>query len=62
MNNLQTVTKKILQPVILSVVMLFLTPVPALLQAVLMTPVLVQMISNETIVYKSARSSIAIKG
>lgn len=62
MTNLQTVTKKILQPVVLAIAMLFLTPVAELLQAALMTPVPVQTISNETIVYKSVRSSIAFKG
>jgi hypothetical protein len=62
MTNLQTVTKKILQPIILAVAMLFLTPVPGLLQAIKLTPVPVQTISNETVVYKSVRSSIAFKG
>ncbi len=60
--NLQTVTKKILQPIILAIAMLFLTPVAGLLQAALMTPAPVQTISNETVVYKSVRSSIAFKG
>ena len=64
MTNFQTVTKKILQPIILAIAMLFLTPVAGLLQAALMAPVPVpvQMISNETVVYKSVRSSIAFKG
>jgi hypothetical protein len=39
MSILQTVTKKILQPVVLAIAMLFLTPVAGLLQAALMTPV-----------------------
>ena len=61
MTNLQTVTKKILRPVVLAIAMLFLTPVAGLLQAALMTPVPVKTISNETVVYKSVHSSIAFK-
>ena len=62
MTSIQTVTKKILQPVVLAIAMLFLTPVAGLLQAALKTPVPVQMTSNETVVYKSVHSSIAFKG
>jgi hypothetical protein len=62
MTSVQTITKKILQPVVLAIAMLFLTPVAGLLQAALKTPVPVQMTSNETVVYKSVHSSIAFKG
>ena len=62
MTSIQTVTKKILRPVVLAIAMLFLTPVAGLLQAALKTPVPVQMTSNETVVYKSVHSSIAFKG
>jgi hypothetical protein len=62
MTSVQTITKKILQPVVLAIAMLFLTPVAGLLQAALKTPVPVQITSNETVVYKSVHSSIAFKG
>ena len=42
MTNIQTVAKKIIQPVALAVAMLFLTPVAGLLQAALKAPYPVQ--------------------
>lgn len=62
MTNIQTVTKKILQPVALAIAMLFLTPVVGLLSSALMAPSPVQLTSNETVVYKTVQSSIAFKG
>ena len=62
MTNIHTVAKKIIQPVALAIVMLFLTPVAGLLQAALKAPYPVQVTNNETVVYKTVQSSIAFKG
>jgi hypothetical protein len=62
MTNIQTVAKKILQPVALAIAMLFLTPVVGLLSSALVAPSPVQLTSNETVVYKTVQSSIAFKG
>ena len=62
MTNIQTVTKKILQPVALAIAMIFLTPVVGLLSSALMAPSPVQLTANETVVYKTVQSSIAFKG
>jgi hypothetical protein len=62
MNNIQTVTKKILQPLALAIAMLFMTPVVGLLSAALKAPLSVQLTSNETVVYKTTQSSVAFKG
>jgi hypothetical protein len=61
MTNIQTVAKKIIQPVALAIAMLFLTPVAGLLQAALKAPFPVQVTTNETVVYKTVQSSIAFK-
>lgn len=61
MTNIQTVTKKILQPVALAIAMLFMTPMAGLLIAALKAPLAVQFTSNETVVYKTIQSSIAYK-
>jgi len=62
MTNIQTVAKKIIQPVALAVAMLFLTPVAGLLQAALKAPYPVEVTTNETVVYKTVQSSVAYKG
>jgi hypothetical protein len=63
MTNIQTVTKKILQPVALAIAMLFMTPVVGLLSSALKAPLsAVQITSNETVVYKTTQSSVAYKG
>ena len=62
MTNIQNVAKKIIQPVVLAIVMLFLTPVAGLLQAALKAPASVQATTNETVVYKTIQSSVAFKG
>jgi len=62
MTNIQTVTKKILQPVALAIAMLFFTPVIGLLSAALKAPVSVELTSNETVVYKTTQSSVSFKG
>jgi lipopolysaccharide/colanic/teichoic acid biosynthesis glycosyltransferase len=61
MTNIQTVAKKIFQPVVVAIAMLFLTPVAALLQAAIKAPFPVQVTTNETVVYKTAQSSVAYK-
>ena len=61
MTNIQTVAKKIIQPVVLAIAMLFLTPVAALLQTALKASFPVQVTTNETVVYKTVQSSIAFK-
>lgn len=62
MTNIQNVAKKLIQPVVLAIVMLFLTPVAGLLQAALKTLAPVQVTTNETVVYKIVQSSVAFKG
>lgn len=63
MTNIQTVAKKIIQPVVLAVAMLFMTPVVGLLSSALKAPPsVVQITSNETVVYKTTQSSVAYKG
>ena len=62
MTSIQTVAKKILQPVALAIAMLFLTPVVGLLSAALKAPSSVQLTSNETVIYKTTQSSVAFKG
>ena len=61
MTNITTIAKKISQPVVLAIAMLFLTPVAGLLQAALKAPAPVQLTTNQTVVYKTAQSSIAYK-
>ena len=62
MTHVPTVAKKIIQPVILAIAMLFMTPVPGLLNAVLRASPPVQTSSNETVVYKTTHTSVAYKG
>ena len=62
MTHIQTVAKKIVQPVILAIAMLFMTPVAGLLNAALQAPPPVQLTSNETVVYKTTHASVAFKG
>ncbi len=61
MTNIQTVAKKIIQPVALAIAMLFLTPVAALLQTALKASFPVQVTTNKTVVYKTVQSSNAFK-
>ena len=62
MTDIQTITKKILQPLALAIAMLFFTPVIGLLSAALKAPVSVELTSNETVVYKTTQSSVSFKG
>jgi hypothetical protein len=63
MTNVQTIAKKIIQPVALAIAMLFMTPVVGLLSSALKAPPSVgQITSNETVVYKTSQSSVAYKG
>ena len=62
MTQFLTITKKIIQPVVLAIAMLFMTPVAGLLNAALKAPPPAQITSNETVVYKTTKSSIAFKG
>ena len=62
MTHVPTVAKKIIQPVILAIAMLFMTPVPGLLNAVLRASAPVQTSSNETVVYKTMQTSVEFKG
>ncbi len=61
MTQIHTVAKKIIQPIILAIVMLFMTPVAGLLNAALRETPPAQFTSNETVVYKTPHSSIAFK-
>ena len=62
MTHVPTVAKKIIQPVVLAVAMLFMTPVAGLLNAALRASPPVQTTSNETVVYKTMHASVAFKG
>jgi hypothetical protein len=62
MAQIQTVAKKIIQPVVLAIVMLFMTPVAGMLSAALRPPPPAHFTSNETVVYKTVQSSVAFKG
>lgn len=62
MNHIRTAAKKIIQPVVLAIAMLFMTPVAGLLHAGFKAPAPVQYSSNETVVYKTTQASVAFKG
>lgn len=62
MTHIQTIVKKIIQPVALAIAMLFMTPVVGLLSAGLKSPAPIQYSSNETVVYKTVHASVAYKG
>ena len=62
MTHVHTVAKKIIQPIVLAIAMLFMTPVAGLLNAALRAPPPVHLTSNETVVYKTTHSSVAFKG
>jgi hypothetical protein len=62
MTHIQTIAKKIIQPVALAIAMLFMTPVVGLLNAALKSPAPVQYSSTETVVYKTVQASVAYKG
>ena len=62
MTHVLTVAKKILQPVVLGIAMLFMTPVAGMLNAALRAPPPVQITSNETVVYKTSHASVAFEG
>ena len=62
MTHVPTVAKKIVQPVVLGIAMLFMTPVPGLLSVALQASTPVQTSSNETVVYKTTHTSVAYKG
>ena len=62
MTHIQTIAKKIIQPVALAIAMIFMTPVVGLLSAGLKAPAPVQYSSNETVVYKTVHASVAFKG
>ena len=62
MTHVPTVAKKIVQPVVLGIAMLFMTPLPGLLSVALQASPPVQTSSNETVVYKTTHTSVAYKG
>ena len=62
MTHTLTVAKKIIQPVVLGIAMLFMTPVAGMLNAALRAPPSVQISSNETVVYKTTHASVVYKG
>ena len=62
MTHVQTIAKKIIQPLVLAVAMLFMTPVVGLVSASFNAPAPVQYSSNETVVYKTVQTSVAFKG
>jgi hypothetical protein len=61
MSQFLTITRKIIQPVVLAIAMLFMTPVAGLLNAALRAPPPDQITSNETVVYKTTQASVAYK-
>ncbi|HQY72707.1 MAG TPA: hypothetical protein PLK44_03240 [Aestuariivirga sp.] len=62
MTHTFTVAKKIIQPVVLGIAMLFMTPVAGMLNAALRAPPPVQISSNETVIYKTMHASVVFKG
>ena len=62
MTHAPTLAKKIIQPVVLGIAMLFMTPLPGLFSAALRASPPVQTTSNETVVYKTTHASVAFKG
>jgi hypothetical protein len=62
MTHIQTIAKKIIQPVALAIAMLFMTPVVGLLSSSLKSPAPVQYSSTETVVYKTVHTSVVFKG
>lgn len=60
MTHIQTVAKKIVQPVALAIAMLFMTPVVGLVGASFKAPPPVHYSLNETVVYKT-NTSVAFK-
>jgi hypothetical protein len=61
MTQFLTITRKIIQPFILAIAMLFMTPVAGLLNAALRATPPAQFTLNETVVYKTPPSSVAFK-
>jgi hypothetical protein len=61
MSQFLTIIRKIIQPVVLAIAMLFMTPVAGLLNAALRAPPPAQITSNETVVYKTTHASVAYK-
>ena len=61
MTHIHTTAKKIIQPVVLAIAMLVMTPIVGLLSAGLKAPAPVQYSSSETVVYKT-NTSVAYKG
>lgn len=62
MTHTFTIAKKIIQPVVLGIAMLFMTPVAGMLNAALRDSPPVQISSNETVVYKTTHASVVYKG
>jgi len=61
MTHIQTIARKIIQPVALAIAMLFMTPVVGLVSTSFNAAPPVQYSSNETVVYKM-NASVAYKG
>jgi hypothetical protein len=63
MTHIQTTIRKIMQPIVLAVIMLFSTPIAGMLHTVIhATPVATSVdVANETVVFKSANTSVAFK-
>jgi hypothetical protein len=62
MTHIQTVALKILQPIVLAVIMLFSTPIAGLFHATIHATTPVIDVANETVVFKTANTSVAFKG
>ena len=60
MTHIQTIAKKIIQPVALAVAMLFLTPIVGVVSGSFNAPIPAQYSSTETVVYKT-NTSVAFK-
>lgn len=61
MTNIQKTIFKILQPIVLAIVMLFTTPLVGLLQTAIRGASPVVNVANETVVFKTANTSVAFK-
>ena len=62
MTHTFTVAKKIIQPVVLGIAMLFMTPVAGMLNAALRAPPPVEISSNESVIYKTMHAAVVFKG
>jgi hypothetical protein len=61
MTHTQSIARRVLQPIVLAIVMLFSTPVAGLLHGANHASAPVVTVANETVVFKSANTSVAYK-